>query len=37
MQLRTPVLASAIALAIGGTYVIGQQQAAEAPAASRPA
>ncbi len=36
MQLRTPVLASAIALAIGGTYVIGQQQAAEAPAALRP-
>jgi gamma-glutamyltranspeptidase/glutathione hydrolase len=36
MQFRTPLLASAIALAIGGTYLTGQQQAAEAPASARP-
>ncbi|MGE0360254.1 MAG: gamma-glutamyltransferase family protein [Vicinamibacterales bacterium] len=37
MQLRTPVLASAFAVAIGGTVILGQQQAAEAPASARPA
>jgi gamma-glutamyltranspeptidase/glutathione hydrolase len=36
MQLRTPLLASAIAVAVGGTFMLGQQQAAEAPASSRP-
>ena len=36
MQLRTPVLAAALAVAVGGTYMLGQQQAAEAPAATRP-
>jgi len=37
MQLRTPLLASAFAAAIGGTVILGQQQAAEAPASARPA
>ena len=36
MHLRIPVLASAIAVAVGGTYLLGQQQAAEAPASTRP-
>ncbi len=36
MQLRTFVLATAIAAAAGSTYLLGQQQAAEAPASTRP-
>ena len=37
MRLRTAILASALVLATGSALVIGQQQAAEAPASSRPA
>ena len=37
MKIRTVVLASAIVLAAGSALVMGQQQAAEAPASSRPA
>jgi gamma-glutamyltranspeptidase / glutathione hydrolase len=36
MQLRTLVLATAVAAAAGSTYLLGQQQAAEAPASTRP-
>ena len=36
MSIRTSFLVSAIILAIGGAVAIGQQQAAEAPASTRP-
>ncbi|MGD9905541.1 MAG: gamma-glutamyltransferase family protein [Vicinamibacterales bacterium] len=36
MQQRIPFLASALAVALGGTFLLGQQQAAEAPASTRP-
>lgn len=36
MKIRTVVLASAMVLAAGTALVVGQQQAAEAPASSRP-
>ncbi len=37
MKIRTVILASAMVLAAGTALLIGQQQAAEAPASSRPA
>jgi gamma-glutamyltranspeptidase/glutathione hydrolase len=37
MQLRTPFLAATFAVVVGGTFMLGQQQAAEAPASARPA
>ena len=37
MQLRTPFLAATVAVVAGGTLMLGQQQAAEAPASARPA
>ena len=37
MKLRTVILASALVVATGSALVVGQQQAAEAPASSRPA
>lgn len=37
MKIRTVVLASALVMAAGTALVVGQQQAAEAPASSRPA
>ena len=36
MKLRTVILASALVLAAGSALVVGQQQAAEAPASSQP-